>query len=203
MKQIVVYMEILIELVNQNILKSNFYRKYNVKKEMNIFFLHITPEVCAQLHSNVHVIKMALETTQLLCSVHHMIQTTYVPPYKLSHKNHPCSIWVRTSLSNYKWLCQFGIELCKEYTYRYGKIHKCQAIIEELYINLPDISDLGFTEPPQCMPDMYKDDDFVEGYRQYYIFAKSHIHKWKKRDIPFFIKEVYDIVGKENIVIEK
>ena len=60
---------------------------------MNIFFLHILPQVCAQMHIDKHVIKMILETTQLLCSAHHMTISNektpcYTPCYKLTHKNH-------------------------------------------------------------------------------------------------------------------
>ena len=84
---------------------------------MNIFFLDEDPTMSAQYHVDKHVVKMILETAQLLCGVHHATapDNTYVP-YKLSHKNHPCSIWARTSLSNYLYLCELGLELCKEYT---------------------------------------------------------------------------------------
>ena len=86
---------------------------------MNIFFLDFNTQKCAQYHCDKHVVKMILETAQLLCGVHHMIpQVTPQVPYKLSHKNHPCAIWTRDSLSNYLYLCDLGLELCKEYTYR-------------------------------------------------------------------------------------
>jgi hypothetical protein len=105
-------------------------------------------------------------------------------PYKLSHKNHPCSIWTRESLSNYLYLCDLGLELCKEYTYRYGKRHKSQDVIEWCLVNKPRIPDTGFTNPPKAMPDEYKVDDFVKSYRNYYVGAKSSIAKWKSRSIP-------------------
>jgi len=82
---------------------------------MNIFFLDADVKKCAEYHCDKHVVKMILETAQLLCSAHHITnQVTDQVPYKLSHKNHPCSIWVRTSLSNYLYLCELGLELCKE-----------------------------------------------------------------------------------------
>lgn len=147
---------------------------------MNIFFLHLVPEICAQMHIDKHVVKMILETTQLLCSVHHLTEgNTYVPCYKLTHKNHPSAIWTRTSKANYIWLCELGIELCKEYTYRYGKIHKCQEYIYDLQKNVPDLPDLEFTQPTQAMPDMYKGDDSIEAYRTYYFFDKTHMLSWK------------------------
>lgn len=88
---------------------------------MNIFLLDYDVKKCAQSHVDKHVVKMILETAQLLCGAHHVIGTTDNIPYKLSHKNHPCSIWVRESLTNYLYLCELGLELCYEYTYRYGK----------------------------------------------------------------------------------
>jgi hypothetical protein len=132
---------------------------------------------------------MILETAQLLCGVHHMTdQVTDQVPYKLSHKNHPCAIWSRESLSNYLYLCDLGLELCKEYTYRYGKRHKSQDVIEWCVTNKPNICDKEFTEPARAMPNEYKVDSVVESYRNYYIGEKSKIAVWKNRDIPEWFK---------------
>jgi hypothetical protein len=161
---------------------------------MNIFFLDFDTTKCAQYHCDKHVVKMILETAQLLCGAHHMSnKPTDNIPYKLSHKNHPCSIWVRKSLSNYLYLCDLGLELCKEYTYRYGKRHKSQDIIEWCLYIKPLIYDLGFTTPPKAMPDEYKVNDVIESYRNYYIGAKKDFAKWKNRDIPewFHKNEVF------------
>jgi hypothetical protein len=128
---------------------------------------------------------MILETAQLLCGVHHMTpQVTPQVPYKLSHKNHPCAIWARESLSNYLYLCDLGLELCKEYTYRYGKRHKSQQVIEWCMINKPQIPDIDFTTPPKAMPDEYKVIDVVESYRNYYMGSKKNFAVWKNRNIP-------------------
>lgn len=151
---------------------------------MNIFLLDFDTRKCAMYHNNSHCVKMILETSQLLCGVHHIIETKIDIPYKLSHKNHPCSIWTRESLSNYLYLCDLGLELCKEYTYRYGKRHKSQDVIEWCIINKPNIIDKGFTDPPKAMPDEYKVDDVVQSYRNYYIGAKSGLAKWKNRETP-------------------
>jgi hypothetical protein len=152
---------------------------------MNIFLLDTDTRKCAQYHCDKHVVKMILETAQLLCGVHHMTdQVTDQVPYKLSHKNHPCAIWSRESLSNYLYLCDLGLELCREYTYRYGKRHKSQDVIEWCIVNKPNIVDKGFTEPARAMPDEYKVDSIVESYRNYYIGEKSKIAVWKNREIP-------------------
>ena len=149
---------------------------------MNIFFLDFDVKKCAEYHVNSHVVKMVLETSQLLCGVHWV--NGCEAPYKLSHKNHPSAIWSRESLSNYLYLCELGLELCKEYTYRYGKRHKSQEVIEWCLTNKPNIVDKGFTEPPKAMPDEYKVDSVVESYRKYYKGAKSSLAAWKKREIP-------------------
>ena len=141
---------------------------------MNIFILDSDVKKCAQYHVDKHVVKMILETAQLLCGVHHMIsQVTQEVPYKLSHKNHPCAIWARQSLSNYLYLCELGLELCNEYTYRYGKRHKSEQVILWCINNKPNIPDLGFTEPAKAMPDECKVGSTVDSYRNYYINCKT------------------------------
>ena len=79
------------------------------------------------------------------------------------------------------------MELCKEYTHRYGKTHKTQQHIEWLTNNIPNIPEGKFTQPTLAMPEEYKSDNHVESYRLYYIKDKSHLHSWKKRETPEFI----------------
>jgi hypothetical protein len=161
---------------------------------MNIFFLDENPTLSAQYHVDKHVVKMILETAQLLCSVHHVtdqVTTKYrlstdQVPYKLSHKNHPCAVWARQSLSNYLYLCELGLELGKEYTYRYGKRHKSIDVINWCIINKPNIPDIGFTTPAMAMPDEFKVDSVVESYRNYYMGAKISLASWKNREKPFW-----------------
>jgi hypothetical protein len=157
---------------------------------MNIFFLDENPTLSAKYHVDKHVVKMILETAQLLCSVHHVTdQVTDQVPYKLSHKNHPCAIWARESLSNYLYLCELGLELGKEYTYRYGKRHKSIDVINWCIINKPNIPDIGFTKPAMAMPDEFKVNSVVESYRNYYMGAKSDLASWKNREKPLWFEK--------------
>lgn len=157
---------------------------------MNIFILDWDVKKCAEYHCDKHVVKMILETAQLLCGAHHLTdQVADQVPYKLSHKNHPCAIWVRESLSNYLYLCELGVELCKEYTYRYGKRHKSQDVIEWCITNKIKIIDRGLTPPPKAMPDEYKVPDVIQSYRNYYMGAKSGFTTWKGRNIPEWFKK--------------
>jgi hypothetical protein len=152
---------------------------------MNVFLLDENPQINAKYHCDKHVVKMLLETAQLLCSANHLCGDSE-PPYKLSHKNHPCSIWCRASLSNYLYLCELGLELSKEYTFRYGKYHKSTDVIQWCLNNLPNIEDIGFTPPALAMPDQYKVDDFVQSYRNYYIGEKKGFATWKNREVPYW-----------------
>jgi len=150
---------------------------------MNIFYLDPLPKICATYHNDKHVVKMILESAQLLCGAHWA--TGGEAPYKLSHKNHPCAIWVREDLKNYNWLCDLGVWLCNEYTFRYEKRHKTEQVIEWCRHNTPDIPNDGFTQPPMAMPDQYKvSGDSVQSYRNYYMGEKRDFCNWKGRQAP-------------------
>ena len=153
---------------------------------MNIFVLDLDVRKCAEYHVNRHNIKQILETAQLLCGAHWMTEGgQYDIPYKLSHKNHPCAIWTRKCIENYIWLCDLGLELCKEYTYRYGKRHKSQDIIEWCLLNVPNLPTNGDTTPfALAMPDECKVGDAVQSYRNYYMTEKRNLAEWKMRNTP-------------------
>ena len=157
---------------------------------MNIFVLDLDVKKCAEYHNNRHCVKMILEQTQILCGVHHVINPTSEIPYRLTHKNHPCSIWARECIENYVWLVDMTLELCKEYTYRYGKRHKTQDVLEWCVINIPDLPEKGNLTPfALAMPDEYKTNCPVESYRNYYNGAKKDLGQWKNREIPFWFEE--------------
>lgn len=148
---------------------------------MNIFYLSHCPQRAAKYQYNKHVVKMVLETAQLLATAHHQLgkkynyPTTYVP-YRETHRNHPTAIWVRESLENYMWTYEHMMALGEEYTKRYNKSHltieKCRDIfaIPPRGINL----EKEFTPPPQVMPEEYHSDNTVESYWRYYINEKQH-----------------------------
>jgi hypothetical protein len=173
-------------------IKRKFNFLSNSNQKMNIFFLHYDPKKCAQYHLDKHVVKMILETAQMLYSVHWVLELNLPDnAYKKTHVNHPCSIWARSSQDNYIWLCNLGIELCEEYTFRYEKVHKTQKHIEWLKSNIPEIPKLGLTTPYQAMPDEYKDSDPIQGYKNFYIKNKMilrGITKYTKRETPEWVK---------------
>lgn len=155
---------------------------------MNIFVLHQDPMIAAQEMCDKHVVKMILETAQLLCSPF----PEGVAPYKRTHYNHPSAIWVRENTANYWWLLRHGTHLTDEYTFRYNKFHKSSSVLNwcyEMFHTLPAIGipRAGNTSPfPQCMPEQYKiPNDPVQAYKNYYIGEKKKFAKWNKgREAP-------------------
>jgi len=155
---------------------------------MNIFYLSDCPEQSAKDHCDKHVVKMILETAQLLSTAHRVLDGDEFADsrglYKCTHKNHPSAVWVRASDANYKWTCQLFYYLNKEYTRRYKKIHKSFMLMQTLAIVPDNISDDDFVEPPQCMPDEYKCLNSVDAYRNYYKGEKAYFAKWNYSQVP-------------------
>lgn len=139
---------------------------------MNIFVLSVDPVLAAMYQCDKHVVKMALETAQ-------MLSTIAGGPYKPTHAKHPCTIWAGTTWHNFEWLREHGMALCREYSYRYNKRHKCQSIIEN--VSTPKLPS-GLTPFAQAMPDEYRDDDAVAAYRRYY--HSKTFAKWTRRNVP-------------------
>ena len=150
---------------------------------MNIFYLDNDLEKSARYHVDRHVVKMLLEYAQLLSTTHWV--TGSEGWYKKTHVNHPSAVWARQSRENYLWLCCLGLEVAKEYEYRYGRKHKSSYVIEWAKDNVPDLPSLGWTQPTPAMPDEYKvPGDSLQSYRNYYKLGKSHLHSWKFREVP-------------------
>jgi len=156
---------------------------------MNIFFLDLDPEKAAVLQCDKHIVKMPLETAQMLCTVYHRYGEQ--APYKSTHANHPSTQWAGSSIENYRWLWKHGVALCNEYTHRYGKVHACLNILTIVQCPPVKLVARGFTRMPQAMPDQYKGEDVVQAYREYYKGEKAKIATWRApREVPVFMKEV-------------
>lgn len=142
---------------------------------MNIFLLSDNIQKNCEYHVNSHVIKLPLEITQLLSVA--LWVNNMEAPMKPSHKNHPCALWVRNSRSNYEYALELAQALCKEYTYRYTKLHGVQKILRT--IKVPPILDVGLTPFVQCMPIKYTQKDPIEAYRTYYVMDKLSQKGWR------------------------
>jgi hypothetical protein len=161
---------------------------------MNIFWLDNDLEKAAIAHCDKHVVKMILESAQLLSGVIHSINNDYGPifdtskVYRATHMNHPCAVWTRASSSNYCALLKLLEHLLTEYTYRYGKVHKTTAVyyeLEHLRDSVLAALPSAPTPRPLAMPDEFKGLDAVESYRQYYKYKYGVISmKWTMRNAP-------------------
>jgi len=169
---------------------------------MNIFVLDPDAATAARMMCDKHVIKMILESCQLLSTAHHVLDGEPVigkgkkKEYKTYSNgnmnicrctmiNHPCTIWTRESRENYIWLWKHAHALCKEYTRRYGKVHAMEKMLmDELYDPPTNITKGKITPFAQAMPEQYKNSDATIAYRNYYIHEKARFAKWKFTEEP-------------------
>lgn len=182
---------------------------------MNIFILHNDPYIAARMHVDKHVVKMILESAQLLSTAHRVldgaeiIETTALGRkkkiwtlsdardtilYRATHINHPCGIWTRQSRENYYWLWELTQGLCNEYYLRYGekkaKRHKVEesGLLDVLRIAPHCIPGRpGITPFAQAMPEKYKDKDATKAYRAYYLGEKKAMIRYTNRPQPAWI----------------
>ena len=156
---------------------------------MNIFYFYDNPIQSAEAQPDKMLVKMPLETAQMLCTAHRELDgdeyADEVGLYKKAYLNHPCSIWARATHKNYYWLLKHFLALGNEYTFRYGKTHKSVDRLSRALAQLPGNIPLNAMTPvAQAMPDQYKNDNPVKAYRDYCINEKTYA-KWERgRDKP-------------------
>ena len=143
---------------------------------MNIFFLHRNPSRAAKAQCDKHVVKMVLETTQMLSTAAR--RHGYDVGYMSAYPKHPMTIWVGDTWDNFNWAMMHGEALSSEYTFRYKKFHKCHQVLQEisLAVKLSSKNIHDITTPPQCMSDEFKCDDYVRAYKNFYVHK---IGDWK------------------------
>ncbi len=154
---------------------------------MNLFPLDSDLTKCAEYTVDTHCIKQILESSQVLSNCY----PQDIALYKHTHKNHPITLWLQESLSNFNWTIEYALALGREYTFRYNKEHKSIKVVEYYRNFQPKIKDIGPTKMPRCFGE-YKGiipetDSVVEDYRQYYKLAKSHLFSWKNRQVPIWL----------------
>lgn len=178
---------------------------------MNIFILNNDPIIAAQEQCDKHVVKMIVESGQMLSTAHRMLDGTverrpsksgkttvnyYKLPderedimYKAVHFNHPCSVWSRESIANYRWHYDHFVALCDEYTYRYGKIHSTDTKLREVLFkvpnNMPAVNLTPFKLAMQSNPECIALQDPIKAYRAFYQTKQKRFKmEWAKRPIP-------------------
>lgn len=167
---------------------------------MNIFFVDPNPKEAACALSDQHVIKMTLETAQILSTACHELgldKFVNGKLYKSTHKNHPSCVWARKSFSHFYWLLNHGIALSTEYSRRYNKVHASQQVFFDILHALKTIKssnkfpNQGWEDPPLAINEAVKPIvlsvkdgkvDVVETYRNYYRTCKMKFGTVRIRD---------------------
>ena len=167
---------------------------------MNIFVLDNDPYKAAEMMCDKHVVKMIVESCQMLSAAmdsgrgkgkNEPSVSFNLPQYPKSVRKHPCTLWVIESIENYHWLLKHLDGLCIEYTKRYNKVHKYSQGINKpletysgqvIWLDLPDVPQTKFV---QCIAnkDLHRDNP-IEGYREYYLVEKAYFAKWKLGNTP-------------------
>jgi hypothetical protein len=143
----------------------------------------------ARSQCDKHVVKMPLESAQMLCTVHRILDGGNEDLYKIAHPKHPSTLWTMESSANYLWHYRHWMELCKEYTYRYGKVHKSWEKfgmrLSRAPANIPKGTLTPFKLAFKTQPECIVEGDPVASYRNFYKTKQSRFDmKWTKRRIP-------------------
>lgn len=156
------------------------------------------------MHCDKHVVKMILETAQILSTVWHGLPdgARYSIPteaYRPTHRYHPCVKWAGQSSENYYWLVGLGEALLAEFAHRYRHSHKTERVIKALSKPPACVSKGPRTPFVCCMPDEFiaaldntrcsddHDRDVVQSYRGYYRTAKAHLLRYTNRQQPSWL----------------
>lgn len=177
---------------------------------MNIFVVDADPIKAAQSLCDAHVVKMIVETCQLL-STQDRLDGNNEGRYKMTHVNHPCRKCLKNEW-NKSWLELHLFGLLQEYFLRYGKTHKCIHMFRSLWswdagaaymLNKQEgvLSWIALTTLPQCMPEKFKVSSDIPGYvpcigetvlayRNYYRYKARTLKRftYTKREPPEWLK---------------
>ena len=152
---------------------------------MNLFILDENIKKSVSYYCDKHIVKMILESAQMLCTVQRLYHNDNPLLYKSTHINHPCVKWCSQSVNNYNYLLIYWIEMNKEYSRRYNKIHKSYIKLIDVLSILPEIKEREFTLPPSVMPKEFliydvptNLEEVVQNYRNYYSKEKIKIASW-------------------------
>jgi hypothetical protein len=182
---------------------------------MNIFVLDYHPVAAAKQQCDKHIVKMILESAQMLSTAHRILDgaKTKIASksgkrivdgwllsdnmdsiiYKAVHTKHPCTIWTMESVANYMWHYEHFVALCEEYTYRYGKVHgtdtKLRDILKTPPMNIPQKGLTPFKLAMGVAPQCINHKDPVGSYRAFYQTKQERFKMtWTKRQVPTWFK---------------
>ena len=154
---------------------------------MNIFVTSPDPVQCAQVLPDKHIVKMPLETCQMLSIVASKkwghgfgtLPKLNGEPYKTdkgAFRNHPCTVWAQRL---FYWLLRHGLALCDEYAHRYKKTHSCRYTLNAALQIFPKDSYEPYWayEFVRAMTDEFKHDTSINTFDAYknYISSKPWV----------------------------
>jgi hypothetical protein len=156
---------------------------------MNIFVTDPNPHASARCLPDKHVVKMPLESCQMLSIVYSKWYYDWgtVPKQdgcdysteKGAFRNHPCTKWAAENIYNTAWLIVHGLALCTEYTHRYGKQHACRKSLFEakkLFHRKTGkaVTCYGMADNfVRAMPDEFKLDTSIDTFTAYKMYVSS------------------------------
>lgn len=162
---------------------------------MNIFFLDEDPVLAAEYHCDKHVVKMIVETAQLLSTACWHLGDWSDDLYRPTHDNHPCALWVRSSRGNYVWTLDLLDALLEEFNYRYPRKggHATARLIPALRRRIASDAvrwpSEDLTPPAQAMPEQYRGPDPASAYRRYYLAEKRDLLTYTRRTAPDWVEK--------------
>ena len=179
---------------------------------MNIFVLHPDPKIAAEMHCDKHCNKMIVEHAQMLSAAYYSTlgisrkkeilgkqdevnnmfrgwprknEDGSEWHYAISHVNHPCTIWTRTSFENFNWLLECTEHLCLEFKRRWNGEHSISKILHWMRKNPPNLPSIGLTPFAQAMPECYRSNNPIDSYRKYYAYKTTYMKVvWNRLDNP-------------------
>jgi hypothetical protein len=152
---------------------------------VNIFYTNHDPALCAREHCDRHMVKMILESAQLLSTAHHAHGSAAADMYRPTHQQHPCALWTRASYDHYVWLHTLFAHLLISFERKTGRSHASSRLYLPLRTPPAGIAALGFAEPPECMPDQYKVGSVVHSYHAY---LNAKFAEWESRARPLSVE---------------
>ena len=157
---------------------------------MNIFVTDSCPIQSARNLPDKHIVKMPLETCQMLSIIYSdwyygvgKLYKSDGKPYRTAHgafRNHPCTQWAADNQYNLAWLIVHGVALCDEYTARYGKVHTCLDVIaqaERIYKRCFDLDHYDASQQvtsfTRAMPEYLKYDTTITTIEAYILYLNT------------------------------
>lgn len=165
---------------------------------MNIFATDPDPKKCAEALDDKRLIKMILESAQLISTAARLNGSDNTRLYKSTHVKHPCTIWTGEHKANYQWLLDHYIYLCVEYERRFTKKHKSFLLYSAIYRSQHYLKDSELHDPfVNCTP--YKDLEVHLAYKKTLVDKWNNDKrppKWTNSNPPSWVKienEIYSL----------